>query len=123
MDTHASSIDIHAIILDSLEESRRCAVATVLKSAGSTPQKAGAKAIIDPAGSIRGTIGGGQVEAQAIRLAVEAITTGRPALCAPSATRNGNRPAPAMMPNGLSRWTLMLRRPASGVGPGRAADA
>ena len=54
------------------------AVATVLKAAGSTPCKAGAKAIIDSGGAILGTIGGGAVEARAQQLAVEAIKIGRP---------------------------------------------
>jgi len=54
------------------------AVATILKAVGSTPCKAGAKAIIDSGGATLGTIGGGAVEARAQQLAVEAIKIGRP---------------------------------------------
>ncbi len=54
------------------------AVATVLKAAGSTPCKAGAKAIIDISGAIIGTIGGGAVEARAQQLAAAALKTACP---------------------------------------------
>ena len=54
------------------------AVAVVLAATGSTPRKAGTKAIIDADGTIHGTIGGGAVELEAQRLAVEAIRTSRP---------------------------------------------
>ena len=54
------------------------ALATILRDTGSTPRKAGTKAIIDAAGKIHGTIGGGAVEAEAQRLSVEAIRTQRP---------------------------------------------
>ncbi len=51
---------------------------TVLKDSGSTPRKAGTKAIIDSGGDIWGTIGGGLLEVHAQRLAVEAIRTQQP---------------------------------------------
>ncbi len=90
--------DIHQAIADRCDKNRtvprptfsRCpackqyepladfAVATVLKALGSTPCKAGAKAIIDSGGAILGTIGGGAVEARAQQLAVEAIKIARP---------------------------------------------
>ncbi len=50
----------------------------MLRDEGSTPRKAATKALIEPNGSIHGTIGGGKVEAETQRLAVEAIRTGRP---------------------------------------------
>jgi xanthine dehydrogenase accessory factor len=55
------------------------AVAVVLRAEGSTPCKAGAKAIIDASGSVlAGTIGGGAVEAEAQRRGLEAIRCGGP---------------------------------------------
>jgi xanthine dehydrogenase accessory factor len=54
------------------------ALATVLKTSGSTPCKAGAKAIIEADGAILGTIGGGAVEGRTQQLATEAIKIGRP---------------------------------------------
>ncbi|MGA2059434.1 MAG: XdhC family protein [Thermoguttaceae bacterium] len=70
--------DIHQAIADRCDKDRDFAVATVLKAAGSTPCKAGAKAIIDAGGVILGTIGGGAVEAHSQQLAVKAIKIGRP---------------------------------------------
>jgi len=54
------------------------ALAVVLADSGSTPRKAGTKALIDESGAIDGTIGGGPVEAEAQRRAVVAIDTGEP---------------------------------------------
>jgi xanthine dehydrogenase accessory factor len=69
---------IYQAITDRCDKDRNFAVATVLKTAGSTPCKAGAKAIIDAVGAILGTIGGGAVEARAQQLAVQALKSGRP---------------------------------------------
>lgn len=71
-------MDIHETILDFIAGGRAFAVALVLRAEGSTPCKAGAKALIDEAGRITGTIGGGRVEATAQAGAVEAIQSGRP---------------------------------------------
>jgi len=54
------------------------ALAVVLADTGSTPRKAGTKALIDSTGAIDGTIGGGPVEAEAQRRAVAAIRAGKP---------------------------------------------
>jgi xanthine dehydrogenase accessory factor len=55
-----------------------CALAVILRVDGSTPQKAGVKALIEDSGTIWGTLGGGRVEAEARRLAVEACRSQRP---------------------------------------------
>ena len=65
--------DMHQAVVGCIDSGAAVVLATVLKDAGSTPRKAGAKAIIDSAGAIHGTIGGGAVEARAIELAVKAI--------------------------------------------------
>jgi xanthine dehydrogenase accessory factor len=70
--------DIHQALVDFATSGREFALAVVLKAAGSTPRKAGTKALIDSAGAILGTIGGGPVEAEAQRAAVEAIRARRP---------------------------------------------
>jgi xanthine dehydrogenase accessory factor len=70
--------DLYEAIANRINKDAHFAVATVLKAQGSTPCKAGAKAVIEADGSILGTIGGGAVEAHAQRLAVEAIKSGRP---------------------------------------------
>jgi len=57
------------------------ATAVVLKAEGSTPQKVGARAVIAANGALAwGTIGGGVVDAEARRRAVEACKTGYPLL-------------------------------------------
>ncbi|MCX7016469.1 MAG: XdhC family protein [Candidatus Sumerlaeota bacterium] len=52
--------------------------AVVLRTDGSAPQKPGARAVIDGNGRIYGTIGGGPVEAEAQRRAIEACRSMRP---------------------------------------------
>ncbi len=74
----SSAGEIHRAIVAFAEGGRAFAAAVVLKDEGSTPRKAATKALIEPDGAIRGTIGGGKVEAETQRLAVEAIRTGRP---------------------------------------------
>jgi len=54
------------------------AMALVLKAEGSTPRKAGVRAVIDRAGKIYGTLGGGLVEAEAQRRAVDACRSNQP---------------------------------------------
>ena len=70
--------DVHQAVVDFAGAGKAFALVVVLKDAGSTPRKAGTKAIVDAEGSIWGTIGGGLLESQARRLAVEAIRTRRP---------------------------------------------
>lgn len=53
------------------------ALATVVRSHGSTPQKAGAKAIFEPAGPIWGTLGGGCLEAESRARAFRALDDGQ----------------------------------------------
>lgn len=53
------------------------ALATVLSVDGSAPRSAGAKMVITPEGGLHGTIGGGVIEAEAIRRGIAACTSGR----------------------------------------------
>lgn len=52
------------------------ALATVVEAQGSTPQPAGAKAIFLPDGTVLGTLGGGCLEAEIRRRALNVLTTG-----------------------------------------------
>lgn len=70
--------DIHQTIAQLAGSGKAWALAVVLSSQGSTPCKAAAKAIFLDDGTIFGTIGGGAMEAEAGRIAAEAIETGRP---------------------------------------------
>lgn len=71
-------LDIHQKIVEFIDADRAFALALTLKADGSTPCKAGMKAIIDETGKIWGTIGGGRVEAEAQRRTVEACKSKRP---------------------------------------------
>jgi xanthine dehydrogenase accessory factor len=55
---------------------RPCALATVVQTTGSSPQRAGAKLLVHDDGSITGTIGGGCVEARVIELGLLSMTDG-----------------------------------------------
>lgn len=59
---------------------QRFALAVVLDTDGSTPQVAGARAVIAESGEIWGTLGGGIAEAEAQRHAVSACASGQPVL-------------------------------------------
>ena len=58
-------MDIHRQIVDLIDDGQPFVVALVLMADGSTPCKAGVKAVIDQGGGIRGTVGGGQVGGEA----------------------------------------------------------
>lgn len=65
------------------EAGRRFAVATVVRTHGSTPQVAGATLVLGEGEDVRaavGTLGGGCVEADAVDTALEVITSGTPSL-------------------------------------------
>lgn len=61
-----------------VERGARVVVATVVKTTGSTPRKAGAKMIVRDDGSVGGTIGGGCIEAEVQRAAVRLLREGGP---------------------------------------------
>lgn len=61
-----------------LERREPFALATVVYTSGSTPQKAGAKAVFLPDGRILGTLGGGCMEVEARRRGLELIGGGEP---------------------------------------------
>ncbi|MBU8878573.1 XdhC family protein [Bacillus sp. FJAT-29790] len=54
------------------------ALATIIRTKGSTPRKTGSRMIVFPCGKIEGTIGGGCGEAEIIEKAIEVILTNIP---------------------------------------------
>jgi len=56
------------------------ALATIAQAVGSTPVPAGAKMLVGAAGRLEGSVGGGCVEGDVIRVALAAQAAGRPAL-------------------------------------------
>ena len=69
-------MDNYRKVLELMAQGRRFALASVVKSNGSTPQNAGAKALFEPDGPIHGTLGGGCLEAEARRRALQALDNG-----------------------------------------------
>jgi xanthine dehydrogenase accessory factor len=78
MDKTDSSVDIFHKVVDFIDTGEPFALAMVLRAEGSTPRKAGVRAIIDPSGKICGTLGGGAVEAQAQHRAIESCRSKKP---------------------------------------------
>lgn len=62
-------------IYTSLKNGRDLVVATIIDHRGSTPRTSGSKMIISADGSISGTIGGGVVEGDVIKLATQLFST------------------------------------------------
>ncbi len=80
MPLNARPIDVFQKIVELIDAGDPLAVALVLSTQGSTPQRAGARAIIEQSGRLWGTVGGGQVEARTLRMAAEACRSQCPGL-------------------------------------------
>jgi len=78
MDSNNRPAEICQQVVEFIDRGEVFAVALVLKAEGSTPRKPGVRAIIDQTGKIHGTLGGGLVEAEAQRRAVEACRSNLP---------------------------------------------
>lgn len=63
-----------------IDGSGQLALATVVRTRGSTPRKKGARLLIDPVGGARGTVGGGCGEAEVFVRAQRVLATGVPEL-------------------------------------------
>lgn len=73
-----NSIDIFKRVMELKESGTKAAVATIIRTKGSTPQVIGAKMIIYPDGKIVGTIGGGCGEGEVIERSFSVIEDGVP---------------------------------------------
>jgi xanthine/CO dehydrogenase XdhC/CoxF family maturation factor len=71
---------VYRAILDAARAARPVALATVVATKGSVPRHAGSRMVIDPAGGLVGTIGGGCGEADVIAAAREVVASGAPRL-------------------------------------------
>ena len=71
IDKKENSLDIFQKIIEFINQGQNFAFVLVFDAEGSTPRKAGARAIITHKGKIYGTIGGGAVESQTQNRAVE----------------------------------------------------
>ncbi|PAE26486.1 MULTISPECIES: XdhC family protein [Bacillaceae] len=64
--------------LDIRKGGEKAALATIIRTKGSTPRKTGSRMIVFPCGRIEGTIGGGCGEAEVIEKAFQVIQTNTP---------------------------------------------
>lgn len=113
---------IFGVIRALLEAHRRVAVATVIEAEGSTPRKAGARAVVDDEGHLHGTIGGGVVEAEALQRGVEAIQSQRPSIIECRLTGSGG-PDTAPICGGVMRVVVAPPTPREHAAYGGAAQA
>ncbi len=65
------------VINQILAKGEAAALATIIATRGSTPRKAGTKMLVLPTGAVHGTVGGGCIEADIRRAALQAITDGK----------------------------------------------
>ena len=75
--THQDDTRLTRAMRAARDAGRRCALATVVDTRGSTPRKVGARMLVDPDGSLVGTVGGGCGEAEVIAAAHRVLETGR----------------------------------------------
>ena len=76
--THDDDKSLTEALQAAREAGRRCALATIVGTKGSTPRKVGARMIVDPEVGLVGTVGGGCGEAKVIEAAREVLRTGVP---------------------------------------------
>src|SRR4051812_50059835 len=73
--------EIVPILLSSLQSRRALAYCRLVETRGSTPQKAGAAMLVYEDGSQAGTLGGGCVEAEVKRRALDLLAADRAEVC------------------------------------------
>ncbi len=73
--------EVYEQITQAQAEGKRLAVATIITTSGSTPQRTGAKLLVFEDGRMMGTVGGGCVEADVWAEARAALSENRPRLC------------------------------------------
>src|SRR5689334_11988953 len=66
-------LQIYRQLVEIAERGDSCALATLVATSGSSPQNTGAKLIVMPDGRLIGTIGGGCMEAEARRIALDCM--------------------------------------------------
>ncbi len=71
-------MEIYEEIIRLKGEGRQCALATIVQSIGSSPQREGAKMLVRDDGTILGTLGGGCIEAEVKQASLMAIQNGSP---------------------------------------------
>lgn len=81
MDTNSTNTNADPVLAQALEwldEGRRIALATVTRTWGSAPRRAGSHMAIADTGDFSGSVSGGCIEGAVIQTALEVIESGRP---------------------------------------------
>lgn len=73
-----ADVDIYKAILEAKAQGQGVVLATITRDSGSVPRHAGAKMLVYPDGSIKGTIGGGEMESRVIEKALDCLRAGEP---------------------------------------------
>lgn len=73
-----SDREIYRAILQAKERGQSVVLATITHESGSVPRHAGTKMLVYPDGSIKGTIGGGEMESRVVEEALRLLETGQP---------------------------------------------
>lgn len=73
-------LSIYRQLVEIAERGERCALATLVGTSGSSPQNTGAKLIVLPDGRLIGTVGGGCMEAETRRIALDCLRKDTPKL-------------------------------------------
>ena len=76
--THEDDRILTEALLAARDAGRRCALATIVATKGSTPRKVGARMLVDPDTGLVGTVGGGCGEAEVIESAHRVLASGVP---------------------------------------------
>jgi len=76
--THEDDRTLSDALVAARDAGRRCVLATIVATKGSTPRKVGARMLVDPERGLVGTVGGGCGEAEVIESAHRVLDTGRP---------------------------------------------
>jgi xanthine dehydrogenase accessory factor len=69
---------VYRALIDALQSNKPTAVATIVKTMGSSPRNVGSKMLVYPDGAIVGSVGGGELEARVISEAQAAMRDGKP---------------------------------------------
>jgi xanthine dehydrogenase accessory factor len=64
-------------IIESIEAEGAAALVSLIETKGSSPREAGARMVVRPSGGFHGSIGGGELERQALEAAGAALSAGR----------------------------------------------
>ena len=75
--THEDDRSLNEAMIAARDAGRRCVLATIVSTRGSTPRKVGARMLVDPERGLVGTVGGGCGEAEVIDSAQRVLASGR----------------------------------------------